>query len=124
MSKGLRYTFLVHAVVAVLGGLVLLIIPGRFLLWVGWEVGRIDPVLSRVLGAALLGLAWSSFRGWRASAWGGLAVVVEAEAIFCVLACIGLLRHLLSGGYPFQVWALFVIFAAFAVAWVFALFQK
>ena len=67
MSKALKTTFLVHAIFAALGGGILLLIPGRFLLWLGWA--PIDPIMSRLFGAALLALAWSSFQGWRAREW-------------------------------------------------------
>jgi hypothetical protein len=119
MSKGLRLTFLVHAVVAVLSGLLLLVIPGRFLLFIGWA--PIDPIASRLLGAALLALAWSSFRGWRAVEWGQVAILVELEVVFTVLACVGLLRHLLFGWWPLVPWLVFAVFALFAAAWIFSL---
>ena len=63
MSRGLRITFLIHAVVAVTTGLLLFLIPGRFLAFIAWA--PIDPIASRLLGAAMLALAWSSLRGWR-----------------------------------------------------------
>ncbi|MGD8462614.1 MAG: hypothetical protein PVI09_01985 [Anaerolineae bacterium] len=116
MSKALKTTFLVHALIAAASGAVLLLIPGRFLLWLGWA--PIDPIMSRLLGAALLALAWSSFQGWRAREWADVATLVQAEAVFTVLACVGLLRHLLFGRWPLMVWLLFAVFAAFAVAWI------
>ena len=116
MSKALKTTFLVHAVVAALAGALLLLIPGRFLQALGWA--PIDPILSRLLGAAFLALAWSSFRGWRASEWAQVAILVELEAVFTVLGCVGLLRHLLFSRYPLMVWLVFALFLAFAIAWL------
>jgi hypothetical protein len=116
MSKALKTTFLVHAVVAALAGLLLLLIPGRTLQTLGWA--PIDPILSRLLGAAFLALAWSSFRGWRASEWAQVAIVVELEAVFTVLGCVGLLRHLLLSRYPLIVWLDFAVLLAFAIAWL------
>jgi hypothetical protein len=116
MSKALKTTFLIHAVVAALAGALLLLIPGRFLQALGWA--PIDPILSRLLGAAFLALAWSSFRGWRASEWAQVAIVVELEAIFTVLGCVGLLRHLLFSRYPPIVWIDFAVLLAFAIAWL------
>jgi hypothetical protein len=46
-------------VVAVTFGLLMLIPPGRPLTLLGWA--PIDPMISRLLGAALLALGWSSF---------------------------------------------------------------
>jgi hypothetical protein len=122
MSKALKTTFLVHAIVAAVGGAMLLIIPGRFLQTIGWA--PIDPIGSRLLGAAFLALSWSSFRGWRGSEWAEVAILVEMEAVFTVLACVGLLRHLLFGRWPFIAWAVFAIFLAFAVAWILFLLRR
>lgn len=119
MSKALKTTFLVHAVVALVAGAPLLIVPGDLLTWLGWA--PIDPLVSRVLGAALLALSWSSFRGWMASDRARVAVLVETEAIFAVLACLGLLRHLLVGSWPLIPWLALAVFAAFALAWIYFL---
>ncbi|MFB0546312.1 MAG: hypothetical protein ACETWB_05330 [Anaerolineae bacterium] len=122
MSKLLKSTFLIHAVVGVLSGAPLLIAPGRFLQWIGWA--PIDPIISRVLGAGLLALAWSSFRGWRATERAQVAILVEMEAVFTVLGCVGVLRHLLSAPYPLMVWIVFAILAIFAIAWIASLLKK
>lgn len=115
MSRLAKLVFLVHAVFAlVLGGL-LLVIPGRFLPFIGW--GYAEPILARMLGAALLGLAWSSFRGWQAKEWVQVAILVEAEAVFTLLAAIGVLRHLLIAHYPAIAWIAFAGFSLWAIAW-------
>jgi hypothetical protein len=119
MSKSLRTLFLVHAVVGVIFGVPMLIAPGRLLTFLGWA--PIDPIISRLLGAALLALAWSSFRGWRTDDRARVALLLELEAVYTVLGCVGLLRHLLFARYPFVPWAILVILAIFAAAWVAAL---
>lgn len=116
MSKALKTTFLIHAVVSFVVGAPLLIAPGRLLLLLGWA--PIDPIASRVLGAALLALAWSSFRGWRATEWRQVAILVEMEAVYTVLACVGMLRHLLFARYPLIPWLMFAILLVFAIAWI------
>lgn len=122
VSKTLNITFLIHALVSFLGGLLLLIIPGRVLLFLGWA--PIDPILGRILGAALLALGWSSFRGWQATKRAQVQIVVELEAAFTALACVGLLRHLLFAHYPLIVWLLFAVFFIFAVAWIVFLVRR
>ena len=119
MSKSLRYTFLVHALVAVIFGGPLLLAPGRWLQLFEWA--PIDPLLSRALGAALLALAYASYRGWRAAGWDEVAWLVQTEAIFTTLASIGFLRHLLVASWPFVVWFNFAVYALFAIAWIIAL---
>jgi hypothetical protein len=115
MSKVLKSMFLVHAVVAAVIGALLLLIPGQFLAWINWR--PIEPIANRLFGAALLGLSWSSFRGWRASEWAQVVVLVEMEAIFCILASVAVARHLLAGQYPAIVWVVFVGFLVFAITW-------
>lgn len=122
MSKSLRYTFIVHVVVALFFGAALLAAPGRFLGLFGWA--PIDPLLSRVLGAALLALAWSSYGGFRATERRQVAPLIELEAIFCVLACAGMAWHMWGWHWPWYVWTLLGVFVAFAVAWLWALRKR
>jgi hypothetical protein len=137
MPKFLKNTFLVHSVVAFLVGAPLLIIPGRFLFAVGWqeqllqafEWETIDPYVARMFGAALLALAWSSFRGWRATDRQQVTFLVEMELVFTVLASAGMLRHLVAGllaerWFPLIGWATVAVLVAFAVAWLVALVKK
>jgi hypothetical protein len=122
MSKALRTTFLIHTIVGLVLGVPLLVAPGRFLSLFDWA--PIDALLDRVLGAALIALAWSSYRGWKAAGKSEVVVLLEMEAIFCVLAAIGLLRHLLIAYYPPIVWLVFAVLLIFAIAWLIFLFKK
>ncbi len=97
--------------------LLLLLIPRRFLLTIGWT--PISPIASRMLGSAPLALAWASFRGWQASERLQVAMLVQLEAVFAVLVCVGLLRQLLVGNWPLMVWLLFAVFVVWAIVWVF-----
>jgi hypothetical protein len=122
MSAGLKYTFLIHIVVAVLFGLPLLLFPGQFLGLFGWA--PVDPLLSRVVGAALLAHAWSSFRAFKGLSPATVAVLLEMEVVFTVLSGVGLLRHLLIAYYPLEVWLVFALFVVFAIAWTVLLFGQ
>lgn len=119
MPKFLKFIFLIHAIVALVVGAPLLIIPGRFLGWLGWA--PVEPVINRILGAALLALAWSSFRGWQATDKAQVAFLVEMETAFTVLGCVGIIRHLLVAHYPLIVWCVLAVLALFAVAWIVSL---
>ena len=126
MSRSTRLTFGVHWVVALILGLPLLIAPGRFLDLVNWvpegyEAGAAETLISRMFGAALIALAWGSFRSWRAASWDQVGFIVELEIVFTVLAALGLLRHLLFDVYPWTVWATFALLVLFAIAWIVAL---
>ena len=122
MSKFLRRTFLVHVVVALLSGIPLLLAPGRLLQFMGWA--PIDPVISRLFGAALVALAWASFRGYRAAGRSQVRLVVELEALYTVLAVVGTLRHIVMGGWPWMLWLLLVVFGIFALAWILVLIRE
>ena len=121
MSQVLKIAFLIRAAVGCLFGILLFLVPGRLFVAVNWS--PVDPVTSRVFGAALLALAWGSFRGWRA-AERSEPVILEVEAVFTVLGCIGLLRHLLATTYPVMVWIVFAIMAIFAVTWIVFLLRQ
>jgi hypothetical protein len=122
MSQSLRITLFLHALVAFVFGLGLLAAPGQFLDIFGWQ--PVDPLISRILGAAMLALGWGSIRGYRAASWEEVEILVEVETAFTVLAAVGLLRHLLVGSWPWYVWMVFAIFTVFALAWVYHLLRK
>jgi hypothetical protein len=122
MSRLLKGTFLVHAIVAVVLGAALLAAPGRVAALVNWA--PVDPLISRMYGAALLALAWGSFRGWLATQWSQVAILVEVEVFFTVLACVGLLRHLLKANYPWPVWTALGLLAFFAILWIISLLRE
>ncbi|GMQ79415.1 MAG: hypothetical protein BMS9Abin02_2003 [Anaerolineae bacterium] len=122
MSTSTRITFALHSIIALVFGLPLLIAPGRALDILDWV--PIDPILTRMFGAALLALAWGSFRGWRAEEWDKVAYLVELEIIFTVLSAVGIIRHLLIASYPWYIWTILIILLLFAIAWIIALFKK
>jgi hypothetical protein len=126
LSRNLRLLFLVHAVVTVVPGALCFFIPGRFLTAMGWVLP--DPVVTRLLGAAFLGLGWSSWLGFRAARWGQVRLLVLMEIGVTVAGSIALFRDLLLP-HPFSLsltvrmtlifpWAVFALFLGFAVAWI------
>ena len=117
MSKALKVTFGIHGFVALLFGLPLLVVPGRFLGLFGWA--PIDPLITRLLGAAMIALAWSSFRGIRTTDSRLVVTLIQMELVYTALGAIGLLRHLLVAWYPWYVWTLFYILVAFAITWLY-----
>ncbi len=139
ISSGLKTLFLIHAIISLLFGLGFWLIPGRFLTLVGWVpqwvthlvegveiqapgTAFVDAVIVRGLGAALLAMAYASFRGWRASRWGEVALVVELEIVFVFLALIGMIASMFLSEKPMPVfgWVEIVVLAGFGVAWLWA----
>jgi hypothetical protein len=122
MSKLLKGAFLLQAVLAVLTGLPLLLAPGRFLGIFGWA--PVEPLLDRLLGAALLAMAWTSIFAFRASNRSQVNILVQMQLIFCGLGALGFLRHLTTGAYyPPMVWTVFAVLATFTIVWAVGLFQ-
>ncbi|MFH1086574.1 MAG: hypothetical protein V1772_12545 [Chloroflexota bacterium] len=115
MTRWVRTLFSVHVVVALLLGAALLVAPGRLLATLGWA--PIDPILSRLLGAALLALGWGSWRGLHLRNPADARVLVEMDLAFCALGALGVLRHIAVARWPWTVWTLLVVLVAFAVAW-------
>jgi uncharacterized membrane protein HdeD (DUF308 family) len=138
LSNGLRNTFLVHGVISAILGIVLFLVPGRTLTLLGWvpqsvplpETGInvpgtifVDAILTRLLGVALLALAWSSFRGWRAQRRSEVEILIQMEAVFSVLGLVTFLAGfiLMDRAMPFVGYIFILILALFAVAWGLAL---
>jgi hypothetical protein len=123
MSKALKIVFVLHIIVALIFGIGLLVAPGTFLGWFKWL--PIDPLLSRVLGAALLAFAWGSFIGFRTTETSVENAILQIGLVFDVLAAVGIARHLFFiPGYLWPVWLLFIIFVIFAILWLIFLLRK
>jgi len=122
MSKFAKAIFLIDAIVCLIIGAFLLIIPGDSLTAVGWV--PYDPLMTRLFGAALLALAWGALRAFRATEYRQVAILVEVEALFAALGAIGLLRHLLIANYPPLVWTIFAVLAVTALAYGYIWFTR
>lgn len=115
-NKVLKVIFLVFAILLLLAGLPLLLAPGRFLGLVSWA--PVDVLLSRLLGAALLAMAWGSFAGYLRAEPDQVRILVSCGFVFTALGALGFGRHLFAGYYyPPVVWVIFILLAAWAVIW-------
>lgn len=125
MSKALKVTFGIHAVLALIFGAALLVAPGQFLALFNWRSQEaFTPIMSRLLGAAMIALAWSSFLGVRTKEISLEKAFIQTELIFCVLGAVGLARHLLFTYYPWPAWAVFIVLVIFAILWLIFLLKK
>jgi hypothetical protein len=93
----------------------LLLMPGRFLGMVYWA--PVDPHISRILGAALLAMAWLAWRMVRTTDKDLVSTGTEVFFILTFLSSVGLLRHLLVASYPLVVWILTIAMLLFALYW-------
>jgi hypothetical protein len=138
ISNSLRTTFLIHMIVGLVLGAALWLVPGRSLTLLGWVPDQVqlpqtelsvpgqtfvDPVVTRLLGAALLALGYASFLGWRSSRREQVSLLVQMEFVYCVLATIAILVGIFTMSRPAPLigWVLAAMLAAFAVAWGLAL---
>jgi hypothetical protein len=113
--NGLQTWFVIHFVADMLFGLPLLFFPHRMLSLLGWTT--YDPLTSRLVGAALMGIGIESLLGRNASAETframlNLKIIWASSAIFAILAA-------LFEGAPPVSWAFLGIFTVFWGVWVY-----
>lgn len=141
ISNVLRNTFLVHFIFSLIFGAALYLVPGRTLLTLGWVptwvqlpesdlsipgLTFVDSVITRVVGAALMALAYTSYRAWRSSNWSEIEVLVRMEAIFCVFGLGAFVAGLFLMDRPMPTvgWLLAFVLAIFGALWLIALWPK
>ena len=122
ISQGLKTTFLVHFIVALLFGLSFLFMPVLVGSWYGLNVQ--EPDTYRLLGTAMLGFAVSSWFAYRATDWESVRILVVMELVWTVLGTLVMLYALLLAGFPALGWLNAVILGAFALAFGRFYFQK
>ena len=122
LSQGLKTTFLIHFIVALLFGLGYLLIPTTVGNWYGLDVQ--EPAIYRLLGGALLGFAASSWLSYQATDWESVRIVVVMEIVWTVLGTLVMLYALLYAGFPVLGWINAIILAAFAVAFGWFYYRK
>jgi len=116
MSTFLKITLIVFVVLTILFGLPLLGMPGRFLAFFGWA--PVDPLISRMLGAALLSMAWIGWRAVRSNTRQAAQPVIEVASVFCALSAIGLLWQVKGTYWPWMVWIVLALYLVLAAAWL------
>jgi len=122
VPNSLRRWFVVHFAVDMLVGIPLLLFPEFIMPLLGWKT--IDPISSRVVGAALLGIGIESYLGRNASsdvfhAMLNLKVIWSSSAIF------GIGLGIWKGGSQ-SGWLFLRIFVIFWCIWIYywAQFRK
>ncbi len=114
VSCGLKVTFLVHFIVGIVFGLVYLLIPVIWGKFIGWTVN--EPWIYRLLGAAILGFATSSWFGYRETAWEKVKIVIRMEIVWTILGTIVMILGMTYADLPKIGWVNAGILAGFAIA--------
>lgn len=111
MTTGLRTTFWIHAVVAFIFGIGYLFAPA-FVAGI-FDVEPFDPFVTRLYGAAAIGLCVSSVLAALAKRWEQVAIVVEMEVVFTIISAAVCLYAIFFAGASVMIWlpvAMFVVF--------------
>lgn len=122
MSKGLKVTLLIYAIVAFVSGIVLFLLPGPWGIAVRWF--PFDAHMTRLYGAALMTLAVGSWLGYRAARVEELRIVVLMEIAFAALSTIAALWGVVLRAAPVFIWGPIIIWVAFVAAWVYFYLQR
>lgn len=116
MAKEWKILFIVHLIVGLLFGLGYILFPDLMISLFGL-VG-FDPWLLRLVGAAILGFAASSWFGMSQNAYERVRGIVVAEIVWTVLGALVSLLGLLIGGLPSAVWINVIVLGLFAAAFI------
>lgn len=114
IASELKTLFLVHFIVAALFGLTYLLIPETFGSLVAWPIQ--EPAIYRLIGAAILSFAVSSWLAYKETSWDSVRIVVQMEIVWTALGTLVTLWALLFAGLPVFGWVNAVILAGFGVA--------
>ncbi len=115
VPKALRTWFVVHFIADIIFAIPLLVAPTAFLTFLGWPT--VDPISSRLVGAALVGIGVESWIGRNQDAEGFLTML-RLKVMWSATATLGILVSMLQGG-PLMGWAFFAVFAVFNIIWVY-----
>jgi hypothetical protein len=115
IPASLRGWFVVDFVFSTLvTGLPLLVLPEPVLSRLGWVA--VDPLASRLVGAALVALGWQSWRS-RKSGRAVYRALLGLKVIWCSLAIIGSIAAI-GAGAPQPTWALLSALLIFDGVWI------
>jgi hypothetical protein len=100
--------------VGIIFGIIHMLIPEAWRNLIGWPIK--EPMPYRLIGAAILGVATSSWLAYNEAAWERVKIVVEMEIVWTVLGALVLLGGLFFASLPAIGWVNVIILGGFAVA--------
>jgi len=114
VPKGLRTWFVIHFAVDIVFAVPLLLVPKWILPLFGWSA--VDPITSRLVGAALLGIGGASLLE-RNAGREVFRAMLGLKMIWATAALVAITLGILAGG-PATAWLFFAIFGVFLVVWI------
>jgi hypothetical protein len=115
VPKNLRRWFVIHFATDILFAIPLLLIPKIIMPLFGWRV--VDPITSRLVGAALLAIGVESLIGRNASRE-VFKAMLNLKVIWGTAASLGITMGIIKGA-PASSWLFLAIFTTFLVVWVY-----
>jgi len=115
VPHSLRTWFVIHFVVDILTGIPLLFFPEVVMSLLGWTT--VDPIASRVVGAALMGIGIESYLGRNASI-DVFRAMLNLKVIWSSSAILGISLGIWQGGAKAG-WLFLGIFVIFWFVWVY-----
>ena len=115
IPQGLRTWFLIHFIADMIFAIPLLFFAELIMPWFGWY--EIDPIMSRMVGAALLAIGGESLLSRNASQE-VFRPFLRLKIIWAVGAILAITLGLGSGGQP-QAWIFIIIFSVFLTVWIY-----
>ena len=100
----LKYTFLLHMIIAFVLGAWYFIAPETWVTLTDWPF--YDPSVDRVMAAFMIGLGVTSLLGFRADSYEKVEIVVIGEIFATLFAAIGMFWFMLTEVAPVIGWAL------------------
>ena len=122
ISSGLKITFLIHFIVALIFGLLYLFLPQVLGNLAGVQI--VEHNMYRMLGAAILAFGLSSFLAYQAKNWESVRIVVVMEILWTVLATAITLYYLLRWSFSPIYWLVAIMMAVFAALFTIFYFQN
>jgi hypothetical protein len=119
----LKYTFVLHFLVAWLFGIWLFALPDTFNTFIGHTTPA--DAVNIAYGALLIGIGLTSLLAFRAGDWKSVKILVEMELVYTPIAIIGGIISLLAGSYP--AWFLYfymIIMALFFILFLIPYYQS
>lgn len=116
ISSGLRKWFVIHSIVDVIFAVPLMLAPVSTLQIFGWTA--IDPLATRLVAAALVGIGVESYLGRNASAE-SFRTMLRLKILWSLAAICGIAATLWQGGVPPVAWIVLAVFMFFSTLWIY-----
>ena len=118
IPNALETWFVIHFWVDMLIAIPMMLFPMALLMLFGWQI--VDPIMTRLVAAALFGIGIQSYLGRKAGieAYRGM---LNLKIIWSFAALVGIGCSMLAGaqGSPIIGWAFWMVFLLFNVLWIY-----